>query len=133
MTTFQPSRAGERMLAVEEAQERVLGAVALLGHEEVALADALGRVLADDVRAAYDIPQRDNAAMDGYAVRADDLAKVPMSLPVIDALPAGRIGTKRVEPGTAIRIMTGALLPDGADTVINVELTDAGRDTVRIA
>jgi len=70
--------------------------------------------------------------MDGYAVRADDIAKPPARLRVIDDLPAGTVATKRVEPGTAIRIMTGALMPEGADTVAHVEITDAGTDFVTV-
>src|SRR6266542_3838344 len=120
------------MIEVEEAQQRVLAEVAVLESEDVALVDALGRVLREDVVAPDDVPQRDNSAMDGYAVRAEDVAGAPLSLRVIDDLPAGRVATKRVEAGTAIRIMTGALLPEGADAVVQVELTDAGGDVVRI-
>jgi molybdopterin molybdotransferase len=74
--------------------------------------------------------------MDGYAVIADDIAgaanDAPVSLNVIEDLPAGSVAAKLVEPGTAIRIMTGALMPDGADTVAHVEITDAGSDVVRV-
>ena len=110
-TTFQRPRSGEQMIEVEEAQRRVLAEVPLLESEDVALADALGRVLRQDVAAPEDVPQRDNSAMDGYAVRADDVAGAPLSLRVIEDLPAGTVAAKRVEAGTAIRIMTGALLP----------------------
>ena len=130
-TTFQRSR-GEQMIEVEEAQRRVLAEVPVFEAEEVALVDALGRVLRQDVVAPEDVPQRDNSAMDGYAVRADDVAGAPLSLRVIEDLPAGTVATKRVEAGTAIRIMTGALLPEGADAVVQVELTDAGSDVVRV-
>src|SRR5437870_6615088 len=132
MTTFQPPRAGERMISVEEAQERVLAEVTLLGSENVVFTEALGRVLREDVVAPGDVPQADNTAMDGYAVRADDIANPPVRLKVIENLPAGTVSTKRVEPGTAIRIMTGALIPDGADTVAHVEITDAGSDFVTV-
>ena len=84
-TTFQRPR-GEQMIEVEEAQRRVLAEVAVLGAEEVALADALGRVLREDVAAPEDVPQRDNSAMDGYAVRAEDVADAPLSLRVIEDL-----------------------------------------------
>ncbi|HKS21454.1 MAG TPA: gephyrin-like molybdotransferase Glp [Thermoanaerobaculia bacterium] len=130
-TTFQRPR-GEQMIEVEEAQQRVLAEVPIFDVEEVALVDALGRVLREDVAAPEDVPQRDNSAMDGYAVRAEDVAKAPVSLRVIEDLPAGTVATKRVETGTAIRIMTGALLPEGADAVVQVELTDAGSDVVRV-
>ena len=131
-TTFQRARSGEQMIEVEEAQRRVLAEVPVFGVEEVALVDALGRVLREDVAAPDDAPQRDNSAMDGYAVRAEDVAKAPVSLRVIEDLPAGTVATKRVAAGTAIRIMTGALLPEGADSVVQVELTDAGSDVVRV-
>ena len=132
MTTFQAPRAGEQMISVEEAQERVLAEIAVLGTEQVAFTDALGRVLREDIVANSDIPQADNTAMDGYAVRADDIANPPARLKVIEDLPAGSVATKKVEAGTAIRIMTGALIPDGADTVAHVEITDAGSDFVTV-
>src|SRR6202045_993373 len=132
MTTFQTKRAGERMIPVEEAQERVLAEIAVVGTERVAFTDALGRVLREDIIAASDVPQGDNTAMDGYAVRADDIANPPARLRVIEDLPAGTVATKKVDRGTAIRIMTGALIPDGADAVAQVEITDAGSDFVTI-
>ncbi|MEA2235677.1 MAG: molybdopterin molybdotransferase [Thermoanaerobaculia bacterium] len=136
MTTFQAPREGESMIAVEEAQARVLAEVNMLDLEEVAFTEAHGRVLREDIHAAYDVPQKDNTAMDGYAVRAEDIAganaDAPMSLNVIEDLPAGTVAVQRVEKGTAIRIMTGALMPDGADTVAHVEITDAGDDVVRV-
>lgn len=131
MTTFQRPRSRD-MLPVEEAQRQVLAEVPELGSEEVALLDALGRVLRDEVRAPYDVPQRDNSAMDGYAVRAEDVAQAPVSLRVIGDVAAGTISSARVEPGTAMRIMTGALLPDGADAIVQVEMTDGGSDVVTI-
>ena len=120
------------MISVEEAQERVLAEIAIVGTEQVAFTDALGRVLREDIIAASDIPQADNTAMDGYAVRAEDIANPPVRLRVIEDLPAGHVAAKRVEKGTAIRIMTGALIPDGADTVAHVEITDAGSDFVEV-
>src|SRR3954447_19156580 len=136
MATFQPSRHNERMIPVEEAQERVLVEVELIGTEQVAFTEAHRRVLREDVHARFDVPHGDNTAMDGYAVRADDIApasvNAPVTLRVIENLPAGTVAAKRVEPGTAIRIMTGALMPEGADTVAHVEITDAGSDDVRV-
>lgn len=132
MTTFQTPRAGERMIAVEEAQERVLAEVGLVGTERVTFTEALGRVLREDVRANADVPAGDNTAMDGYAVRAADIANPPARLRVVEDLPAGTVATKRVEPGTAIRIMTGALMPEGSDTVAHVEITDGGSDVVTV-
>lgn len=136
MATFQKTRPGERMIPVEEAQRRVLDETPLLDTESVELHDALGRVLREDVRAPRDVPSSDNSAMDGYAVTAADLEgaseAAPVSLRVVEDVPAGRVGTKRVERGTAIRIMTGALIPAGADAVVPVELTDAGSELVRV-
>ena len=120
------------MLSVEEAQERVLAEVTTLGMEQVVIGDALGRILREDVLATYDVPEGDNTAMDGYAVRAEDIASPPVRLRVIEDLPAGTVATKRLEKGTAIRIMTGALIPAGADTVAHVEITDAGSDFVTV-
>lgn len=124
------------MISVEEAQQRVLHAVHLLGAERVSLRETLDRVLREDVHATHDIPQGDNTAMDGYAVRAADIATAtadaPAVLRVIEDLAAGSLARKRVEPGSAVRIMTGALIPDGADTVAHVEITDAGSAVVRV-
>ena len=94
----------------------------------VAVADALGMATVDDAVAAFAMPAFDNSAMDGYAVRADDIAGAsaaePVRLPVVDDIPAGRTGLVTLAPGTTARIMTGAPLPDGADAVVPVELTD---------
>jgi molybdopterin molybdotransferase len=120
------------MISVEEAQSRVLAAVELLDTETIDLGDALGRVLREDIAATHDIPSADNSAMDGYAVRAADVANAPITLRVIEDLPAGKIARGRVTDGTAMRIMTGALLPDGADSVVQVELTDGGSAEVQI-
>jgi molybdopterin molybdotransferase len=120
------------MLTVEEAQARVLEEVPPLERENVPLAEAHGRVLRDDVRAMADVPERDNSAMDGYAVRAEDIANAPVWLRVIGDLPAGTMPSTTLTTGTAIRIMTGAFVPDGADTVVHVEITDGGSEVVRI-
>ena len=117
------------MLSVEEAQERVLDLVTPLGIEQVALRDSLHRVLAEDAAAAFDVPEGDNSAMDGYAVIADD---TPGTLRVIEDIPAGTVPQRRVERGTASRIMTGALVPEGADAIAQVELTDGGSELVRV-
>src|SRR5438045_1360082 len=117
------------MLTVEEAQQRILDEVRVLDDEPVALVDAHGRVLREDVAAPLDLPQGDNSAMDGYALRAAD---TPGSLRVIEDIAAGHAPKLRVESGTASRIMTGALMPDGADAVAQVEITDGGREIVNI-
>lgn len=119
------------MLSVEEAQERILGALRPLAAERVDLFEALDRVLAEDILADMNIPPMDNSAMDGYAVRAADTSAAtadhPVSLTVIHDLAAGYVTNVRVEPGTAIRIMTGAPIPDGADAVVPFEETGEGQ------
>ena len=126
----------EPMLIVEEAQERVLMAFAPLGSERVSVLDAVGRFLAEDVSSSVDIPPHDNSSMDGYAVRASDTAgasvKSPTTLTVLADLPAGYVSEREVVPGTAIRIMTGAPLPSGADAVVKVEDTASTDDHVRV-
>lgn len=124
------------MLTVEEAQQIVLDNIHLLGVERVSLLDALGRVLAADVPAAHDNPPMDNSAMDGYAVRFADIraatAAAPTRLQVVEDIPAGTVGKKTVGPGQASRIMTGAPVPAGADTVVQVEGTRGEGDKVEI-
>ena len=124
------------MLTVEEARASVLERIRPLGAERVALTGALGRVLAADVAAPYDNPPHDNSAMDGFAVRFADVAAAteesPATLPVIEDIPAGRVPEKRLEAGQASRIMTGAPIPDGCDTVIRVEDTRDHGDRVDV-
>jgi molybdopterin molybdotransferase len=117
---------------VAEHQAVVAGLIAQPAPQSIPLADALGRVLAGGVVAPRPLPGFDNSAMDGYAVRAADVAAAPVTLPVAADIPAGRVDVPRLEPGTVHRIMTGALMPDGADAVVPVESTDAGTSTVRI-
>lgn len=124
------------MLTVEEARDRILGAITPIGSERVALSVADGRILAEPVVAGFDIPAHDNSAMDGYAVRAADVADAapgtPVVLDVVETVPAGHLATRAVEPGTSIRIMTGALVPAGADAVVIVEVTESEGDRVRV-
>lgn len=120
------------LLSVEEARERILAGVAALPAAPTPLLDALGLVLASDVSADTNIPPFRNSAMDGYAVRATDLRGAtgdrPAVLQVIAEGPAGYAPRATVTPGTAIRIMTGAPLPDGADTVVRFEETGEARE-----
>jgi molybdopterin molybdotransferase len=115
------------MVTVDEALEKIFSRIHPLGFEKVSILDALGRVLAEDIHANRNIPPLDNSAMDGYALRIEDIQKAspnhPIRLEVIGDLPAGSISKKRLERGKAIRIMTGAPVPKGADTVIPVEET----------
>ena len=116
------------MISVEEALEKVLGCVEILEAEETPLMESMGQVLAEDIISHIDIPPLDNAAMDGYALKADDTlgasGQSPRILRVIDTVIAGSISKREVTPGTAIRIMTGASVPEGADSVIRFEDTD---------
>jgi molybdopterin molybdotransferase len=111
------------MIAVEKALEIVLGETAALPEEEVALEDALGRVLAADVRSDADMPGFDRSAMDGYALRARDVAVAPVALEVVGEVRAGEWPTFAVGSGQAARIMTGAPVPAGATAVQQVEKT----------
>jgi len=124
------------VLTVEQAVHAVLKQIRRLPREAVAVSDALGRVLGETVRSGRTVPPFDNSAMDGFAVRWRDVAgasrDVPVSLRVVDTVAAGYVATHRVSRGTAIRIMTGAPIPRGADTIIRVEHTTASRETVRI-
>lgn len=126
------AKTADRSLTVDEALERILGGVPSLPPHEVALLDALGAVLAEDAVAIQDVPPFTNSAMDGYAVRGDDVATAPARLRVVGDIAAGAYPTHQVGPGEAMRIMTGAPMPDGADTVVRVEDTDNGMDIVTI-
>ncbi|MBN1376228.1 MAG: molybdopterin molybdotransferase MoeA [Dehalococcoidia bacterium] len=116
------------MKTVEEALEKILATVHVLGPEEKPLLDCLGQVLAVDVTSTIDIPPHDNSAMDGYAVRSLDLISAsenkPVILKVIGEIAAGYIAQEKVTAGSAMRIMTGAPLPEGADAVVQFENTD---------
>jgi molybdopterin molybdotransferase len=118
----------QSMISVEEALERILSFFERLAPEEQPLLDALGQVLAEDVASPIDIPPLDNTAMDGYAVRAADTSGAseasPVRLRVIGELAAGYLFDGEVTPGTAVRIMTGAPIPRGADAVVPFEETD---------
>ena len=115
------------MISVREALDRVLEDLPRVGGEQVPLAAARGRVLAAPVRAPRDVPPFRNSAMDGFAVRSADVAAAsaasPAVLRVLETVGAGSVATQPVAAGSAIRIMTGAPLPDGADAVVRVEDT----------
>ena len=124
--------ASTSMVSVDEHLADVAATVRPLAPIELALAEAEGCALASDVTARYPLPSFDNSAMDGYAVRAADITDVPACLPVTGEVAAGDTGAYGVAPGQAIRIMTGAQLPAGADTVVPVEWTDGGTTKVLI-
>lgn len=113
-------------ISVEEALSIILDTVDVQPSEQVALADLLGRTLAQPIHSREDIPPFDNSAMDGFAVRSEDLQTLPALLSVIEDIPAGSFPEKTVEVGTCSRIMTGAPFPEGADAVAPVEWTEPG-------
>jgi len=116
------------VISVEEALEKVLSYVEVLEPEQKPILDCLEQVLAEDIYSTIDIPPLDNSAMDGYALRAKDTRGASEASPryvvVVGEVAAGSMPTKEVRPGTAIRIMTGAPLPEGADAVVRFEDTD---------
>ena len=120
------------MLSVEEATARILAAFAPLPAETVSIADALGRVLAEDVIARVTQPPADLSAMDGYAVRAADVATVPVTLRQIGVAPAGGAFAGTVEAGQCVRIFTGGPVPHGADAIVIQEDVTAAGDQITI-
>ena len=116
------------MIPIEEALEKILSYVDVLQQEEKPILDIMGQVLCEDVYSDINVPPLDNSAMDGYAVQSASTAGAVQSSPAIlkvtGEVAAGSISDRVVEPGTAIRIMTGAPIPTGADTVVQFENTD---------
>lgn len=122
------------MISADEALQIVLENVGPLGIERVAILEALGRVLAEDIRSPRDIPGFDNSAMDGYAVRAADVSGAsearPVKLTIVETLGAGQVPARRIGAGEATRTMTGAPMADGADAIVPVERTRGTGDVV---
>lgn len=125
------------MLSVDDYRDGILAGIGVLAPIELPLSSTHGCVLAADVAAPWPLPSFDNSSMDGYAIRSADVAlasaEAPVELTVVDDVPAGFRSTEAVTPGTAIRIMTGAPMPDGADAVVPVERTDGGTATVWVS
>ena len=113
------------MLTYQDALAQILAQAVILPPVQTPLADALGLVLAEDLTTPHDLPPFDNSSMDGFAVRLADLQTVPATLPVAGEIAAGALTIPALVPGQALRIMTGAPTPDGADTVVPVEDTQA--------
>ncbi len=111
------------MHTVDQALEAITLHVAPGPVETVPLCEALGRVLAEPIDSDIDSPPFDKALMDGFAVRAEDIADGTATLTVIDEVTAGQVASQAIQPGQAIQIMTGAPIPDGADAVVQVEDT----------
>src|SRR5436309_408137 len=130
LTSAKPA---QTLMSADDALARILSRVQALPLIETPLLDALGLVLGEDILADRDVPPFRNSAMDGYAVRGDDVASAPVELRVVGAIPAGGFPDRALEPGEAMRIMTGAPMPEGADTVVRVEDTDNASDVVTIA
>ncbi|MDO8355423.1 MAG: molybdopterin molybdotransferase MoeA [Nitrospirota bacterium] len=129
--------ATEGLTQLQEAQRIVLASTPTLGLEKISILDALGRVLGEDIVAERDNPPWNNSAMDGFAVRWEDIKQEhaiqkPVTLTVIEDVPAGKMPSKTVGAGQAIRIMTGAPIPKGADTVLKVEDTEHTPSSVRV-
>ena len=122
------------LLTVNEAQARILDSVTAVNETQtLSVRDALGRVLAEDIISPIDVPSHTNSAMDGYAVRAEDLpAEGVREFPVPGTSWAGRPWLTAIEPGQAVQIMTGGMMPEGADTVVMQEHVEREDDTVRI-
>src|ERR1700730_17470490 len=124
------------MVSADEALQLVLENVATPGAERTPILGALGRVLAEEIRSSRDIPGFDNSAMDGYAVRASDIESASESSPVtlkdIETVGAGAMPSRRLEPGTATRTMTGAPIAPGADAIVQVERTRSAEPFVEI-
>ncbi|HEV2562194.1 MAG TPA: gephyrin-like molybdotransferase Glp [Rhizomicrobium sp.] len=120
------------MISVEEAVARIVSAFAPVEAESVSIGYAAGRVLAADAIARFDQPPFPVSAMDGYAVRVGDIDQVPVSLRVIGSAPAGHPFNRKIGVGEAVRIFTGGVVPEGADTIVIQEDTDATGDTVTI-
>ena len=123
------------MIEVDEAKKLILEEAPVLDVIEVDLAEATGRVLAEDVAADRDFPPTDRSAMDGFAIRAGDVLQPGHALALAGEIRAGEpVGEVRVEPGSCVRIMTGAIVPQGADAVVMVELPEEDREsgTVKI-
>jgi molybdopterin molybdotransferase len=123
-------------ISAAEAARRILAEIPRQPALRMPLDDALDGVLAEDVVSPIDIPAWTNSAMDGYAVRGEDVlgagAERPVRLRVVEQIPAGAFPSRRIGPGEAARIFTGAPVPDGADSVIRQEDTDEGKDVVSI-
>ena len=120
------------MPSFEEARRLILDSITRLASERVDLLESLGRVTAEDIVAPWNLPACDNAAMDGYAVRSADCQQ-PASLRITGFVPAGAVATGPVDAGCAIKIMTGAPIPPGCDTVVPFEDAEERGDQVRIA
>ena len=118
------------LLTIDEALRLVLERVRPLSAEDVALENAAGRVLAEDARSTVDLPPFPSSAMDGFALRAAD---APATLPIVARIAAGRPAARSLEPGEAMAIATGGVVPEGADSVVPIEDVEEGEETVSVS
>ncbi|WP_338551623.1 gephyrin-like molybdotransferase Glp [Paenibacillus sp. KS-LC4] len=118
------SKHQRKAVSLGDAQQALLARVHQAGTVKIALADAAGYCLAETIHAREAIPHFRRSGMDGYAIRTADLQQLPVMLEVIEQLPSGTVPTKAIVPGTAARIMTGGMVPDGADAVMMLEMTE---------
>lgn len=121
------------MITVAEASERILARIEPLSSESVATAEAIDLVASERITAPMDSPPWDNSSMDGYAIRAADLGELPAKLKVVEEIAAGAFPARSIAAGEAMRVMTGAPVPAGSDSVIRREDTDDGRESVLIS
>lgn len=126
----------QKLISIEEARARVLAEAKPLPLEKCGLAQALGRALGEEIVAPHNVPPFDNSGMDGFAVRAVDTVdagpNTPVRLKIAQTIPAGTLGTGALGPDEAAKIMTGAPIPGGADSVVQAEVTEERGDTVLI-
>lgn len=124
------------MIGIGEAQQKVLEEIPVLGKERIHVLEALGRVLAQDVAAVRDVPSADNSAMDGFCCLHEDIQgaapESPVALNLVGDSPAGRPFHGTLAPGEAVRIMTGGVIPEAADTVVMVEYTESRGNQVMV-
>ena len=123
-------------VSIAEGKQIILDSIKTVGTERISLLDSFGRVLAEEVRAREDIPTFHRSAYDGYAVRSDDVKNAtkdhPVILKVVDYVPAGSIPKREIHSGETVRIMTGAMIPKGADAIIKQEETEFTEETVSV-
>src|SRR2546425_9092144 len=126
------ARPAQQLMSADDALARILAGVPGLPAVDVPLLDALGLVLAEEISADRDVPPFRNSAMDGYAVRGEDVATAPARLRVVGAVAEGDFPHRAVGKGGAVRVMTGAPMPQGGDTVVRGEGSDNSSDVVTI-
>ncbi|GIR33140.1 MAG: hypothetical protein CM15mP46_1350 [Alphaproteobacteria bacterium] len=129
MYSMANNREASGLLSVDAALDRILASLSRTKTTRVRLTDALGQTLAEDIKATLTLPPHDVSAMDGYAVRADDVVHCPANLIRVGESAAGHPWTGHVECGQAVRIFTGGFVPDGADTIIIQENVDTLSET----